>query len=257
VPAPIAILERLAESMERHPRRCLGALAILLALQIGPWFYYSPDGCVYLSLARSIAAGEEMTVLGQPRIGIPIGYPLLISPAFWISARPFLILSAVNWLFAVGLMAGIYRWTRRQVPERAVLLTCLIMVNAGLWYHCRRPLKEIAFLAIMVWLANGLHGLLQGGGWRNVLRRASLALTLLLLLLTVRYSGIVLVAGFGVALLLTVYRNAMHFLIKFEEPATVVVENIGNQFDEAVKTCFFYLHEGIYCQEALLNASRA
>lgn len=207
--ALLARLQAFAEALEKRPRRWLTILAVLLAVQIGPWFYYSPDGCVYLALARNIAAGDEMTVLGQPRIGIPIGYPLLISPAFWVSSRPFLILSIVNWLLAVALMLGVYRWLRRQVPEIAMLLTALIMVNAGLWYHYRRPLKEIAFLAVMVWLANGLHALLQGDGWRTTVRRGLAALAMLVLLLTIRYSGIVLIAGFGLALLLRVYRDAV------------------------------------------------
>ena len=208
--APLEKLESAAQGMERRPRLCLGALAVLLAIQIGPWFYYSPDGCAYLSLARNIASGEEPAVLGQPRLGIPLGYPLLISPAFWFSERPFLLVSAVNWLLAMVLMLGVYRWLRRQIPEHAVLLTSLIMVNAGLWYHFRRPLKEIAFLAVMVWLTNALQSLLQGEGRRRIIRRGLLGVALLILLLTVRYSGIVLIAGFGVALLLIVSRNAAH-----------------------------------------------
>lgn len=208
--APLATLETFAESLERRPRTCLTVLAVLLAVQISPWFYFSPDGCVYLSLARSLAAGEPMTVLGQPRLGIPIGYPLLVSPAFWFSERPFMALSIVNWLFAVALMLGVHRWLQRQIPQAAVLLTSLIMVNAGLWFHYRRPLKEIAFLAVMVWLANGLQALLQGDGWQRILRRAAIALLLLVLLLTIRYSGIVLVAGLGLALMLKVYRDATH-----------------------------------------------
>lgn len=207
---PLEKLDSAAQSMERHPRLCLGVLALLLAIQIGPWFYYSPDGCAYLSLARNLACGEEPAVLGEPRLGIPLGYPLLISPAFWFSERPFLILSALNWLLAVVLMLGIYRWLGRQIPEHAVLLTSLIMVNAGLWYHFRRPLKEIAFLAVMVWLTNVLQSLLRGEGRRRIIRRGLLGISLLVLLLTVRYSGIVLIAGFGVSLLLIVSRDAAH-----------------------------------------------
>lgn len=199
--------DRWMEQINRRPGRWLSLFAALLAVQISPWWYPTEDSCTYLSLARSVASGEGLTGLGQPRVGIPPGYPLLISPAFWWDHRPFLVLACLQWLLAVAMMLGVYRWMRRHCHSAAVLITGLTTVNMGVWYYYRRPLKEIAFMTVVIWTVNFLHDLLRSSNSREMLRRAVPAALLLIVTVLIRYSGVVLIAGFGVACLVQLSRS--------------------------------------------------
>ena len=105
---------------EQRPARWLTLFAVVLGLQIGPLWYASPDGAAYVSIARSIAAGGPVARLGNPQLGFPLGYPLLISPAFLTGPRPFLLLSIVHWVLAVIFMLGVHRWLRRRLGAGAV-----------------------------------------------------------------------------------------------------------------------------------------
>jgi Dolichyl-phosphate-mannose-protein mannosyltransferase len=200
----LALAERFARRVNRAPRRWLAVFAVLLAVQISPCWYVTRDGCLYLSLARSIAAGGPLQCLGFP-VCVPPGYPLLVSPAFLLGDRPFLALSVLNWLFAVALLLGIYHWARRVVPQAAVWVAGLTAVNAGVCYYYRRTLKEIAFMAAAVWAVNALATLERASGRSAWLRRATLAGVLVVFAILIRYTSVVLVAGLGAAVLLERY----------------------------------------------------
>jgi len=193
-------LENLSEHLGKRPRLCLAALGMLLAIQISPWWYTTYDGCTYLSLARSMAHGESLQSFESARGGNAPTYPLLISPALRVTDRPFLLLSVVNWVLAVVLMLGVYHWGRRQFPDAALLITGLTMLNIAVWYYCRRTTKEIAFMAALIWAANALNALLRSRGLWNTLRCIVVVGLALLLTISIRYSAIVLLAGFATAL---------------------------------------------------------
>ena len=93
---------------QARPKIALVATAILLATQIGPWWYATSDSKGYLSIARSLANGHGLTNLGSPHIWFAPGYPVILSPLFLLSDRPFLAISIVTWLLAVAYLAGVY-----------------------------------------------------------------------------------------------------------------------------------------------------
>ncbi len=193
-----AIEDCLARQSAR-PMPWLVAFAILLAIQISPWWYPTPDATAYLSIARSIALTHRLSNLGGVHLGYPPGYPLLISPAFLISSRPFMVLSLMHWVMAAIFMAGVYRWTRSLAPTAAVLLTGLVMVNVALWIYYRRTLSELAFMTVMIWAVIALNAALQAGALRSRVLATAIGIALLIVLVTIRETGVLLAAGFAVA----------------------------------------------------------
>lgn len=202
--------ERLARAEERA-LPWLAGFAVLLALQISPLWYATPDGAAYLSIARGIAAGGPLARLGDAQLGFPIGYPLLISPVFLAGARPFMLLALVHWLLAVVFMVGVYRWTRQYIGTGALWVTGLVMANVNVWNLYRRTLSEAAFLAVMIWTVNGLNRALT----EPTARRAGALMPMLVaaaalpLLSAIREVGVLFGAGFVLALLARVPRRAM------------------------------------------------
>jgi len=190
----------------RRPGPWLALFAALLAAQISPWWYSTPDTVLYLSTARSLAVSHTLATLGNPQIGFPPGYPLLMSPAFLLGDRPFLLLSIIHWCMAVVFMLGVYRWARRCCPHAALLLTGLVMVNVSVWIHYRRALSELAFMTVLIWAVHSLDAMREAKSLRSALARALPASALLLLLSMIREVGLVVGVGFGVAVLVDAWR---------------------------------------------------
>lgn len=188
-------------AMNDRPRLWLTVLALLLAVQISPWWYPTPDACGYLSIARSIASGGPVTNLGSPHLWYPPGYPLLLSPTFLLGERPILAISILHWVLGVLCMLGIYAWARRHVPEAAVLLTALALVNVLVWSHFRRTLTELPFMCVMIWTVNALDGVWRLPISRQLVLRLTAGSLLLAYLATIRQVGVMFAAGFGVCLL--------------------------------------------------------
>ena len=191
---------------DQRPARWLALFALVLALQISPLWYASPDGAGYVSIARSIAAGGPLARLGNPELAFPLGYPLLISPAFLSGPRPFLVLSIMHWILAVAFMLGVYRWMRRQLGAGALWLTGLVMANVSVWMLYRRTLSEAAFLTVMVWSVDLLDRILRADP-RHARVQLVLAAALLILLSAIREAGVLFGVGFGVALLARMARG--------------------------------------------------
>jgi len=182
----------------------LALFAILLAIQISPWWYPTPDATAYLSIARSIALTHRLSNLGGVHLGYPPGYPILISPAFLISARPFLELSFIHWVMALIFMAGVYRWTRSLAPAAALILTGLAMTNVAFWIYYRRTLSEVAFMAVMIWAVLVFDSALEAPRWRAGAMRTAAGVVLLIALVMIRETGVLLALGFAAAALLDV-----------------------------------------------------
>ena len=185
-----------------NPLPWLVVFAILLAVQISPWWYPTPDATTYLSMARSIALTHRLSNLGGIHLGYPPGYPLLISPAFLISSRPFTALSVIHCVMALIFMAGVYRWTRALAPAAAMLLTGLVMVNVALWIYYRRTLSEMAFMAVMIWTVIALNSALDAVRGRGAAIWTGIGTALLIALVMIRETGVLLAPGFAVAALL-------------------------------------------------------
>jgi len=192
---------------EDRPLPWLLALALLLAVQISPLWYASPDGAAYLSIARSIAHGVPMTRFGSAELSYPAGYPLLISPAFLVAPRPFVLLSIVQWAMGVLFALGVYCWMRRTLGVGALWLTALVMANATVWTLNRSTLSEPAFLTLMIWTINALDAVLvprRAGARQSVLQarlRLAAAAIGLIALASIREVGVFAAAGFVLAML--------------------------------------------------------
>ena len=224
----------------RWPGPWLVAFAALLALQISPWWYPTPDTVVYLSTARSIAVHHALGTLGNAQIVFPPGYPLLISPAFLLGDRPFLILAIMHWCMAVVLMLGVYRWARRCCPDGALLLTGLVMVNVSVWIHYRRALSELAFMTVLIWTVQSLDAVRESKSPRAALSRALPASALVLLLSMIREVGLLVGAGFAVAIVIDAWRarvrwpTALLLLLIVAVPAALAVAGFV-RYDAATK----------------------
>jgi hypothetical protein len=195
-------LARVIRRVERRPRLWLLVSALILALQISPWWYSTADGTLYVLMARShVAAGPS----GNPDStgDTARGYSLLISPAFLLGDRPFLALSVIHWLFAVAMVLGVYQWGRQLAPRAAIWIALLTAANAAVCYYYRRTLKEIVFLAAVIWTINALHALLRSDTGTRLLRRLAVAVALLSATVLIRYSAVVLVPGFVLSVLLS------------------------------------------------------
>lgn len=185
---------------ERRPLVVLAAQSALLATLISPLWYATPDAAAYVSLARRLAHGAPAHAFGDPQPSFPLGYPLIIAPAFWFGDRPFVLLSCIHWLLAVAFMFGLYRWLRRVTPDAAVLLTVGLMANVNVWNLYRRTLSEAAFLPLLLWTINLSNHI---GAQRTRSRGPELALlaACLLALVATRETGLVVIAAvawFGV-----------------------------------------------------------
>ena len=52
-------------------------------------------------------------------------------------------------------------WACCLMPSGALLLTTAVAVNISLWTFYRRPTKEIATLAFLMWTVNAMQALLN------------------------------------------------------------------------------------------------
>jgi hypothetical protein len=185
-----------------HPLRWFAATAILLAVQISPWWLPTPDSAAYLSIARSIATDHSLRMFGYLHSAYPPGYPFLISPAFWLGPEPFLAISMLQCLMALLLMWGLYRWLAEQTADGALFLTLLVMVNVTLWTYYHRPLSELAFATTALWAVLTLDRSLDRAAGRVRIGLLLLGTALLVLLTLIREAGVLFAFALGATVML-------------------------------------------------------
>ncbi len=206
VPTRLSQIEGWLEGVNRQPRLWLALFAVLMAVQISPWLYPTVDGCLYMKTARDFLAAPT---LAEFRCLVPPGYPALITPAFFFGNRPFLEIAVLQWLMSVALIGGVYVWARRQFPSMAVLLTGAVMFNISLWAYYRRPTKEVATLAVLMWTVNLMHRLLDERRVGRVVAFTVAAAVLAAYVSLMRYTTITLTVGFGVAAAWLAWKHAI------------------------------------------------
>jgi hypothetical protein len=220
-------------ALSQDPRRGLLALALLFAVQVSPYWYPTPDASGYLSIARSLAAGHGLRNLGSGQLYLAPGYPVLISPAFLTGDAPFLAISLIHLGLAVLLLLGVYAWVRRQIPEAALLVTALALVNVDLWALYRRTLSETAFITLLIWTVNALHWACAAPSPARRVSRTLLAAVLMACLVTVRQAGLTLAAGFGTLMLIEAWRariswsRAITMTLAVAAPAALMVAGLA------------------------------
>jgi hypothetical protein len=186
----------------------LAAWTLLAGLQIvQPHWYCTPDSCNYLSMARSVAHHGLPTRLGSANWVFGIGYPVLVSPVFWVSELPFVWLTLVHAGWAAVYLAGTWVWARRHADSAAVPIALLAVGNVVVLSLFRRPLSEVAFFAVMIWSVNAVAGLRPGG--RAVGGTLLSAAVLLCLLVLIRPTGILFALGAGLQLAVMAGRGEM------------------------------------------------
>ncbi|HXY33385.1 MAG TPA: glycosyltransferase family 39 protein [Planctomycetaceae bacterium] len=198
-------LEGWIEGTSRHPRLWLALFALLMGAQISPWLYPTVDGCLYMKTARDFLAAPS---LSEFHCLVPPGYPALITPAFLFGNRPFLEIALLQWLLSLVMMGGVYVWARRQFPTVAVLLTGAVMVNISLWAYYRRPTKEIATLALLMWTVNLMHRLLDERRIGRIVALTAIAAVLTAYASLMRYTIVTLTVGFGLAAVWLAWQRA-------------------------------------------------
>ncbi|HXY34764.1 MAG TPA: hypothetical protein VEI07_11090 [Planctomycetaceae bacterium] len=186
---------KLLAALKQRNGLALAALALLFAVQISPDLYPSVDGCLYLKTVSDFFSQplENFCCL------VPPGYPLLIAPAFLFGDRPFLAVSILNWCLAVAMIGGVYVWARRLMPSAALVLTAAVAVNISLWTFYRRPTKEIATMAFLIWTVNAMHRLLEERRTNRVIGLTATVAFLTAYLALTRYAAITLAVAFVVA----------------------------------------------------------
>jgi len=188
----------------------LAAVIALFAMQVSADWSTTPDSVRYLSIARRIAARSGITDLGNPAPSFPPGYPLLISPAFLVSDRPFRAIGVIHLALVAVLAWATYAWARRRTRDGAALVTAFVLVNASLWLHFRRPLSELAFMTIALALVELLHRLVQGepGGLGRAGRIVACS-ALMFFLPLVREVGVVFPLAFAALSLIAAWRGRL------------------------------------------------
>ena len=190
----------------RREFRTLLVISVLLFLQVSPYWLPTPDAAAYLSIARSLAAGEGLTRYGSPHLFYAPGYPIAIAPVFFVFGRSFLALSVAHWCFLVLFLFGTYVWAKRVAPAYALSVALLSAANVGVLYYFRRTLSEAVFMPLLMWSAVALNKLADrrpgDRGW--MLPLAFLAVAYLCL---VRQAGLALPLGFGCLMLRQAFQN--------------------------------------------------
>lgn len=193
-------------------RRAVFFVAILmLAVQVGPLYYCQGDAPGYISIARHIARGDGLLNHDSPVLWYPPGYSLLISPLFCLGDLPLLAISAFHFLLAMALMCGVYLWAKRFAPAGALWAAVITVGSAGVWIHYRRPVSELAFMAVSIWAVVCLESAVKA-----VDRKRFVALLLTVMLLfamtgLIRSIGIALAAGAGCRLGLAAFKRQIEW----------------------------------------------
>ena len=220
-------LEGWLARQSEEPLRWFVATAILLAVQISPWWLPTPDSAAYLSIARSIATDHALRMFGYRHSAYPPGYPLLISPAFWLGPEPFLAISMLQFLIALILMWGLYRWLAEQTAEGALFLTLLVMVNVTLWTYYHRPLSELAFVTTALWAVVTLDRALDRATARGRTCLLLIGAALLVLLALIREAGVLFAFALGATLVLRVRHRTLRTAIALAASAIVLLPAVA------------------------------
>lgn len=185
---------------------------LLTATQIDQfWWTLDIDVTGYISIARSVWSGEGLSCLGSKLLHFSPGYPILISPALLISSKPFLSISLINFAFVAVFTIGVYYWAKMYVPEIAIWLVGLSIINVSFWHYLRSMMSEPVFMATLIWtiiiLNLGVRAEKRGKaiGW------TLLGSLMLISLSTIRYSGIIVITGFALAIFDRVRRKQVSF----------------------------------------------
>jgi len=200
------------EWLQGHRKLVMLVLVAILAMQISPNFELNPDGVSYMSIARNLALHGRLERLGSAHAHFAPGYAVLISPAFFFAARPFVLIQVINLLLCVLFMLGTYAWLARYDREMALLATAFVLVNAGFMDLFRRASAEMAFMPAMMGAALALAVAAQTRQRQTLWKAMAAAVMLVMLACFIRQVGVILAAGFAAAMVAGAIRGQVGWL---------------------------------------------
>lgn len=202
-----ATLDRWSDSVVARPAWLFGFAALLLLVQIGPWWYSTPDSTCYLSMGRSFWNSDGPLSLGFKYKSYAIGYSLLVSPLFWISERPFVLIGLLHLVLAGVIAAAVYRWASAYGKKAATFATAFTLMHACFCLYFRKPLSEMAYMAAIYWTMMVLDRVRTATTERERWWFAAAGMVLVLVSLNLRHNGLMLAPGFAVALCYDAWRR--------------------------------------------------
>ena len=137
-----------------------------------------PDETGYLLAARLIAGGAAGDLSGWPLY--QAGYPLLISPAFWLSDDPatvYRLVTVFNSLFGASLLVLAYVGLRRLDLSRTqayVIATVTALLPAVIYYSQFAMADAVLPVVVLGWLLL-VHAWIAGGRWGHGAAASALA----------------------------------------------------------------------------------
>ena len=129
-------------------RFALPAIVAVLTLLVGVWTFdaklsLSGDNTEFITLARSMAAGEGLLHINspdpQPATKYPFGLPLLLAPMQWLFPGDWVPMKAwVLVIFALG-MGALYQLAKERVGAGPALAVVVLRLTAGKSYLTHGP----------------------------------------------------------------------------------------------------------------------
>jgi len=128
------------------------AIVVSLFFLVHPWYDRTHDGSVYLLTARSIAAGDGYSYLGETFRIRPPGFSALLAPV--VGAAGEIDFSALNWLVSLFGAAGVvllYLHQRTHLGWVLALLTSTaVWLNPGYQRLCNQVMSDVPGLALLL-----------------------------------------------------------------------------------------------------------
>ncbi len=194
---------------DRATRWALPATCLLLLAQVSPYWYATRDGASYLSIARTIAAGERPTNLGRDQLFFAPGYAVFVAPVYWLSDYPFVWLSLIHALLGTALLFLCHAWFARLSCADSTLLAAMCVANASAGIVLRRTLSEALFMPGLMATALVLNHLRTTTQTKLSWPLAIASGAALSALVLTRQAGLMLLPGFGCALAVRLWRREM------------------------------------------------
>ncbi len=125
---------------------CLASLPFL----VHPWYDATYDGSMYVSLARSLLAGEGYTYLGEPFQVRPPGFPVLLVPVLAVFGTSFVAWNAYVALWGVAAVLLFFAFERPRLGAGLAGAAALALWLSPPWQTlCNQTLSEMPATALL------------------------------------------------------------------------------------------------------------
>lgn len=142
----------------RRPRArtvAWAGLALVLALSlfwsVHPWYDPTNDGSMYIATARSLAAGEGYSFLGEPFRIRPPGFACLIAPVLALRGTDFFALNLLVSLWgALGVLLFHFLLRERLGLVLSVLVPLVLWFDPGYQRLCNQVMSDVPGWTLLV-----------------------------------------------------------------------------------------------------------